>query len=226
MNIRYKVNSNFFKEWSEEMAYIFGYWYADGNMNRCSGGYRFSITSNDLEHLLKIRKLLSSNHKLRDRKDDNSYTLRISNKEIYNDILKLGGVPAKSLIAKFPCVPKLFIKHFIRGYFDGDGSIYLRNGEPHINIVGTKPFLSTLENHLPYKGRLNKVSKQTYQLSYNGEYAQDVLDFIYLGSSLNLSRKYNLYQQAIKWNRRRKLRNDSMLLKMNGYPKSYDYRNI
>ena len=45
---------------------------------------------------------------------------------MYNDLIKQGCVPRKSLILTFPNtnqVPENLINHFIRGYFDGDGSI-------------------------------------------------------------------------------------------------------
>jgi intein/homing endonuclease len=50
----------------------------------------------------------------------------------------MGMVPNKSLVLKFPDIPKEMYRHFIRGYFDGDGSLCL-----HINKRGKfQPLLS------------------------------------------------------------------------------------
>lgn len=112
-----------------EMAYVLGFFAADGNM--CvhgNGGQYIEFTSCDRDILEKIRKLLVSNHKISSRKGrgDNqskSFRIQIGSKEIFSDLLKLGMVPAKSLILKFPYIPNEYIGDFVRGYFDGDGNV-------------------------------------------------------------------------------------------------------
>ena len=55
------------------------------------------------------------------------------------DLMKLDVVPRKSLIAEMPNINKSLVRHFIRGYFDGDGNIsYTVNGHISLswNIVG------------------------------------------------------------------------------------------
>lgn len=218
---RRTINKDFFKTWSEEMAYILGYWFADGCIGSWSNGYHFCITSKDESIINKIKEILESYHKIKYRKSDDTYTLTFSCKEIYNDIVKLGGCERKSLIARFPMIPKKYIRHFIRGYFDGDGSIYLRNYEPHVNFVGTKAFLKSLMENLPYKGNLNNTTELTYQLSYSSEYGREILDYMYVDSNIYLKRKYDKYKESLKWKRERKLRNDSKLNMLNGLPRSY-----
>ena len=66
------------------------------------------------------------------------------------DLKKLGCVENKSLILTFPTeqqVPKEFVYDFIRGYFDGDGSITNCNGNYNLNFVGTKSFITTLSQY-------------------------------------------------------------------------------
>ena len=59
----------------------------------------------------------------------------------FSDLNKLGVVERKSLILTFPTeqqVPKHLMPHFIRGYFDGDGSVYKqKQGNTKIEIGGT-----------------------------------------------------------------------------------------
>lgn len=136
------INHNYFKTWSRNMAYIFGLWCADGYISRSSSNcYYFGITLHkDDKYLLElILKELQSEHKLYF-KSDGTCELMISSKTIYNDIIALGGVERKSLILTFPRVPEEFLPDFIRGYFDGDGSIYR-----HYKKGGTVKFLGTYE---------------------------------------------------------------------------------
>ncbi|MDY4183935.1 MAG: LAGLIDADG family homing endonuclease [Candidatus Onthovivens sp.] len=50
-------------------------------------------------------------------------------------------------------MPEEYIHHFIRGYFDGDGSISKYQKKEnykysyHINIVGTQDFITKLYNY-------------------------------------------------------------------------------
>ncbi|PIP28260.1 MAG: hypothetical protein COX29_02045 [Candidatus Moranbacteria bacterium CG23_combo_of_CG06-09_8_20_14_all_35_22] len=69
MPIHKTKNENFFKKWSPEMAYVLGFFAADGCMiknNRGAYFIEFQITDKDI--LLKIKKLLGSNHKITERK--------------------------------------------------------------------------------------------------------------------------------------------------------------
>lgn len=119
-----KINKDFFKTWSNDMAYVLGYWFADGNIDH-GDKYRFRISSNDLEILEKIRGVMDSTHKIGHRKNSKEHGFGVTCREIYEDVVNLGGTERKSLIAKFPNVPDKYVRHFIRGYFDGDGGIRL-----------------------------------------------------------------------------------------------------
>src|SRR6266487_1633699 len=54
------LGCSFFKSWNHEMAYILGYWFADGNMytQKSCGSYIVSIGSKDVEHLESLRNLI------------------------------------------------------------------------------------------------------------------------------------------------------------------------
>src|SRR3989344_1091934 len=131
MPILKTLNQNFFKTWTPEMAYVLGFFAADGCMfTHSSGGKYIELTSCDRSILEKIRRLLNSDHKISSRKRSKdwseSYRIQIGSKEIWNDLLRLGMVSAKSLVLKFPEVPRTYLKDFVRGYFDGDGCVYFR----------------------------------------------------------------------------------------------------
>ena len=64
-----------------------------------------------------------------------------------------GCVPNKSLTLTFPSkdiVPSNLLRHFIRGYVDGDGCICVTKPEKiELNVLGTKEFLQGVLDFLP-----------------------------------------------------------------------------
>lgn len=133
---KYTVNDNYFKNWSNDMAYILGFWWADGYMRkrhmRYSDYYIFSICQNTKDvYLLKeiLKKMGSNNPIYRPKTRPKGSHFEINSKEIYKDIINIGGTPNKSKIIRIPKIPKQYVSHFIRGLFDGDGCIYIVNNK-------------------------------------------------------------------------------------------------
>ena len=123
-----KLNKDFFKTWSLEMAYVLGFFAADGYLTVSkTGGRYFSIQISDKKHLTNIRKLLASGHKIAVRYSNGKkfYRLQIGSKEFYNDLGGLGFTVKKSHVMNIPDVPRKFFSSFVRGYFDGDGNIWI-----------------------------------------------------------------------------------------------------
>ena len=166
--IKYNINESFFKEWSYPMAYTLGFWYADGNMNSLdkTQGKRISFSSQDKDILIKIRELMKSNHPIYKDSKWNCYNLIISRKQLWDDIFKLGGRPAKSLVNKFPVIPNRYKSTFIRGYFDGDGSIYLsKTNYPTVCFTGCKLFLSAISKY--FSNIQNSLTKKSNSPIYD-----------------------------------------------------------
>jgi intein/homing endonuclease len=119
------VDRDFFKRWSSQMAYVLGFFAADGNMVKNSrGGHYISFYSSDKDLLLEIKKLMNSGHKFSKRKFENVYRFQIGSTEMFDDLSSLGFTGNKSQRMQFPQIPKKFIRDFIRGYFDGDGNVW------------------------------------------------------------------------------------------------------
>ncbi len=132
MPVYKKVNTSFFKKWSSEMAYVLGFFAADGSMvknNRGAHYIEFQITDKCI--LQKIRASVGSTHVISEKKQYNKnhkklYRIQIGSKEICNDLVSLGFTPAKTHNMSWPDIPNEFTGDFIRGYFDGDGNVYFR----------------------------------------------------------------------------------------------------
>lgn len=94
--------------------------------------------------------------------------MHLISKHFKTRLCELGCIPNKSLILKFPdenLVPKNLIKHFIRGYFDGDGCIsysFLNKEKdiisPRLSLLGTENFLNGCMEYLP-KVNMSKANK-------------------------------------------------------------------
>ena len=206
---RLAINEDFLKEWTPEMVWIFGFWIADGHMlekNNC-----ISFSSNDFELLEIIKFNLKSGHKI-SKDGEKGFKLSIYNKTLYDDLLKLGGTPRKSLTIQFPKVPDEFLPDFIRGYLDGDGSNYIHKSGNNrylgTSFVGNVDFLTILKDKIEEHANINTTvfnkndkncNPRIYKLQYNGKKAIALCDYIYQDSeNLRLERKYEKYDQMKK----------------------------
>lgn len=115
------------------MAYVLGFFAADGYMWTSSRGAKFfGFQITDKELLYTIRKHLESTHKISARLGkkkgwSDCYRLQIGSLEMFEDLLRLGMTPAKSNTLLFPTIPPKYQPAFVRGYFDGDGNVYFKS---------------------------------------------------------------------------------------------------
>lgn len=204
------VNDNYFNLWSSDMAYILGFICADGSIswNSVKGYYSLTITAaeKDKLHLEKIREIIQSSKPLLRGESTKSYRLIVNSKKLCRRLMGLGVMPRKSLILKFPKVPKKYLKDFIRGYVDGDGSLsYLqRRRSPYFELMicsGSKEFIAVLENiiyqALEIKSRIFKTKGSCYILRYSCARGLKLADWLYKDAKLFLVRKNIKYQEAL-----------------------------
>ena len=135
------LNENFFSSWSPEMAYVLGVIYTDGNLHpktksKKDNTNRVTITQKEPELLTKVLALMFCNATICYRKEriydkikaGAIYYFKLTHDKIYDDLVKLGLTPRKSLTMTFPDIPNQYVRHFVRGCWDGDGSIYFEKG--------------------------------------------------------------------------------------------------
>lgn len=134
MGISKKFDHDFFKKWAPEMAYTLGFLFADGNVIKTRRGtYYVAWHTADLPLLQGMRNALSSEHAISQRsaRCGNVYRLQIGSKGLVTDLEALGLLPGKATRMRFPDVPEHFLSDFVRGYFDGDGNVWM--GDIHKN---------------------------------------------------------------------------------------------
>lgn len=219
-------NHDFFKSWSAQMAYVLGLIFSDGtveDVRKSSRTCYLGITSKDKQLILDIQKVMSSEHNLYHRKEHQykfpdqrtgiskeNWTLRIGSKKLFDDLVKLGLKPRKSLSLKFPEISNEYLNFFVRGYFDGDGSIstYITKGRKAYRLritftCGSKQFLESLSKRLNTVLRIgdkNIYFQHAYKLMYNKYDSLKILDFMYkdLDKAPFLDRKYDKYQKYLE----------------------------
>ena len=221
MGIKHKVNEKFFEKWSPDMAYVLGYIYADGSLNDSPymRGKYIQITSIDEDSIQRIKKWLNSEHKITRKKSNFiggkiCFILRIGSHKIYNDLFGFGLYPNKSLTVNFPKIPKKYLGHFIRGYFDGDGCIYFekRKGSKEQLVVkrirtiftsGSKKFLEDMSVYLAERelknGRIY-YNQRAFQLKYPTSDSIKIFQLMYHKTGINsfFMRKFNIFKEYFK----------------------------
>lgn len=204
----YNLNASFFEKIdSASKAYWLGFIYADGyisDINRL----RIELKIEDKDHLSKFLKTLNSNYTVKNRKDKPTCYISISNLKLCNDLRKYGLHQNKSTDLKFPdqLLKSKYVIDFIRGYFDGDGSLYLVGKKSAgTGIIGTKEFLEQIkliiDKHVALRNHKLRPSKKKSDPDYNVYRLEttnltDTLRLMYLlynNCKIYLDRKYTKY---------------------------------
>lgn len=134
---KFKVNDDFFNKInSEQSAYFLGLLYADGNVSSSDNRILIRLQERDKEILDKLNELIYLDRDrplLYERRKDknptfsNTYCFSVQSSVMKRDLIKLGCHPNKKQTLRFPTfdqVPREYMRHFLRGFFDGDGNIY------------------------------------------------------------------------------------------------------
>ena len=196
---------------TEEKAYWLGFLYADGCVH--SNNYEISVNITDKEHIEKFRQAIGAvNHKITETKDNRFenakllYQFTIKDQQLHTDLIKWGCIPQKRLIIeKIQNIPRDYVSHIIRGYFDGDGSLHYLKGTNNyrISFVGTQKFLTEIQKELQTNVSLQYGNTgKAYTLQIAGrKQVERILKYIYQDSTeqTRLDRKYQTYLNCLEW---------------------------
>lgn len=217
---KHTCNEHFFDTIdTQEKAYWLGFLYADGCVYKGSDGksYRLQINlkASDSRILEEFNKAIESNYIIKykniiNKENNNVYEtvqIKINNTYLCKQLISLGVVPKKSLICKFPNIDKNLIRHFIRGYFDGDGCITSTNKNNRIswkvNIIGNK---SMIESFYDIFSK-NNIDSCMYHIKHSKVISIDICskksilnfyNYLYKDSTIFMHRKYNHFEDFKK----------------------------
>ena len=206
----YTINETFFDCIdTEEKAYFLGILYADG-YNDEKGEVHLTLQEEDMEILEKLRLLIKSNKPLRYIKKStgkNAYSINIENKHISQRLKELGCIRKKSLKLQFPkWLDDGLYSHFIRGYFDGDGSICRSKHNYQFSLEGNKDFLIELQKIIMKELNFNKTKfyqkhksrVSSVSLKYCGrKQVLKLKNWIYKNANIFMERKYKKWDSLM-----------------------------
>lgn len=210
-NKKYSVNDNYFNEIdTEDKAYWLGFLFADGYVrmkNNRSGQLKLKLSIKDKDHIILFNKYLSSNYLIKNYTSQTKYKNRFSisnvsevsiyNSKIVKDLVRHGCVNNKTFLIKFPDIEAHLYRHFIRGYFDGDGCIYKLKNRPNsfsISIVSNFQFVSDIKDKLGY-GKIYQ-SENIHILLFNKiSEIKNFCEYIYKDSTIFLERKKQIFDK-------------------------------
>lgn len=181
---------------TEEKAYWFGMLMADGCVYRRGrhNSVIFGLKSEDGYHVQRFQDAIRLQKKLYIHKESGLVSCRVESRLMCDDLERHGCVPKKSLILNFPpssSLPGSLLRHFVRGYFDGDGTIYFYGSRTRIEFCGTRSFLSTLSGLLPCSYRpVSRGGRNIFRLVYSAKAdIKTLINWMYKGASICLLRK-------------------------------------
>jgi len=111
--------------------------------------------------------------------------------------LKLSSFGKKDSLVKYPDISTELDQYFIRGYFEGDGSVCLKNGSiPRVNITSnSSDMLNSIFSKLGY----GNIYNNQWQANAGSD-AIKFLQFIYKDNlHLTLDRKFELFSKFEDW---------------------------
>ena len=215
-----ELNESLFSQWSQPMAYLLGYIFTDGNLrHHTKTAFIVTISSIDRDHLEKLAAILGkgipvntqkqSKRRFSGSEDRYIHAIKFTRPRMIRDLRKLGLTERKSLTMKFPQVPDEFFQDFVRGCWDGDGSIFIGvSGYPTASFgTGSLSFITEMANKLRDRGfgkltvhvkKPDRVKSKNphYYLKIHSKRAVAFCEWLYenVPTHLMLTRKALVYQ--------------------------------
>ena len=206
-------NEHCFDEINHISAYWLGFLFSDGCVSETTENRKIiSFSLIDEESVIKFSKFIGYKKDIRVGKtpkgNNKTYSVSISNENLYNKLLEYGMKPNKTKTLQKPKINDEFIFSFLCGYFDGDGSISLNKrvnswkvsfGFASVDFYNWFNFILD-ESDISYsneKNRKTKIGNQFYTTCINGVSGKYFLSLCYknLPESLPLGRKVEKYRE-------------------------------
>lgn len=216
----YTCNYKFFSNIdTEEKAYWLGFLTADGwitkNFKSGSASTGVELQYGDIEHLRKFNKSIDGNYRITDRwrkcnlsssdKLNHICKLRIYSKIMHDDLVNLGFTYTKSFDCFMPELREDLVRHYMRGYFDGNGCFSVSNNHLSVSVcTASKQIAEDFVNKLNNIGidmRLYSYINENNVVIYRPGFSKvseklKFLDYIYDNCNIYLDRKYKKYLKA------------------------------
>lgn len=213
----YKLNEDYFSEWTNSSAYIVGFLTADGYIYKPK--IRIHLQERDISVLEFINKELCSNAPIRTYIDDRPRykdnkilihkSLAVYSNKLCDQLAQYNIIQNKTGREKLPNIPEKYRATYILGLFDGDGCVHFsqhrRNNRNYIrtdyyfNIVSaSKQFLLDIKDMVNL-GSITKV-KDIYRWGiYNMNDLVTMYHYLYNDPPFYLTRKKEIFDKIINY---------------------------
>jgi len=198
---------------SKEKAYWLGVIVSDGTIQK--DGYKTSLASKDKDLIEKFKIAIKSEHTIskieqfdkRTKKTYKRYMIQISSKEFTTNIINLGVTNRKSYVCEFPNIEEKYYLSFLRGLFDGDGSLgFETENSIRMSFTATKEIINHIQIFLEKKHKIKPhpiyVTSENMNVNRTHYFSdtKKILDLLYADSTeeSRLNRKYNIYEKYNK----------------------------
>lgn len=195
---------------TEEKAYFLGLIAADGSLDPGMQRVKISLQARDRDILDKLLAAVGADFEVRlvDHQGHAQCKVDLNSKILKEDLMSKGLLPNKSLTMPGEVmnhVPEPLVRHFLRGFFDGDGNVFLggeyKSGKKYsVTVIGTRAFLeASFAKHFPSVAPLKKYASCDMWYWRVSSVAQvfGFLKYIYEGATVYLDRKYNYVRDYV-----------------------------
>lgn len=208
---KYIVNDNYFSNQNSKMAYFLGFLMADGNVAKENNRVQVCLSEQDSNFLEMFYNEIGGSPVAHYSYHDGKQQIcrwECINSKIKKDLISYDVIPNKTGYAKIPeKLNKQFYPDFIRGYFDGDGSIWVekKSGAVGFGIISHNPeILEQIiayfeENGIP-KVRINTDNRHStnYYFKYRKKSSKLIYNLLYYNKEcLCMKRKFDKFTEII-----------------------------
>ncbi len=221
---KYSLNESVFDVVdTEEKAYWLGFLASDGYIDTNCARLGLALSYRDFLHVCKLKDFLGSDQEVEIYEDDTFRdgnlrkfaSIRVNSQYLVRRIVELGIVPRKSQNLQFPTlIPENLLHHYLRGFFDGNGTICstkrrLRENltqQYEFRLIGNKPFIEGAQKVLVENCNLNynklifdkRKPSQEYlaAIAYGGNtQCKTIYKFLYDSATVFLERKKLIWDE-------------------------------
>ncbi len=207
---QFNLNDNYFSSENEKMAYLLGFLASDGTIDKKNNRIKIGLSSVDKDFLIMIKKELGYEGDILDYQTSNGFNvseLTFTSQQIKKDLAKYNIVPNKTFTYTFPeSLNKKYWIDFIRGYFDGDGSV--STAGPHAIrwqiCAANKQVLEKIIDFFYEEYGIEKVSilvqmreHPLYYFQYSTTATKKIFSILYKENCLKLPRKYFKFKELV-----------------------------
>lgn len=210
-------NHNYFENIdTEEKAYFLGLFLADGSICHDNKNDKYCVINLGLkqedEYLIekfakeigftgKLYKETLDQEKYIKRKNfakDGFTTIKFRSVKMSNDLLKYDITPHKSNRERISeNIPEKYLNHFIRGMFDGDGSVFISDGYLRVSYYGSHEICQQLIDLFGFKNKVYDKETISFISFQKKESVKKFYDFIYKDATIYMKRKKEKFDKNL-----------------------------